>query len=233
MGPHEAVALTWELVTDVKDHKLFIAKLEHNSLFPSPIEKEKEAYEDLGSSHGIAGMVGLLNQDDYRVLILEFLGPDLHDLVDFCGGSFSLKTTLMLADQMICRLEYLHSKNILHRDLKPDNFLMGRGRSGNIVYITDFGLASSYNWTEKHISVRDRSNFIGSERFASIRGHKLLCEALVSFLLAMTEYLTTPKARPERMIWRAWGTPYSLFFVAVFPGTTSCAAMMSSNARAV
>ncbi|KAK8483899.1 hypothetical protein V6N11_081603 [Hibiscus sabdariffa] len=56
----------------------------------------------------------------------------------------SLKSVLMLADQMINRVEFVHSKSFLHRDLKPDNFLMGLGRRANQVYIIDFGLAKKY-----------------------------------------------------------------------------------------
>ena len=59
----------------------------------------------------------------------------------------------MLADQMISRIEFMHAKNFLHRDIKPDNFLMGVGKKANQVYIIDFGLAKKYrdSKTNKHI----------------------------------------------------------------------------------
>merc|ERR1712093_123922 len=63
---------------------------------------------------------------------------------NFCGRKYSLKTTLMLADQMVSRIEFVHSKNFLHRDIKPDNFLMGTGKKGHHVYVIDFGLAKKY-----------------------------------------------------------------------------------------
>ena len=55
-----------------------------------------------------------------------------------------MKTVLMLADQMISRIEWVHNKNFIHRDIKPDNFLMGIGRHCNKVFLVDFGLAKKY-----------------------------------------------------------------------------------------
>jgi serine/threonine protein kinase len=56
---------------------------------------------------------------------MDLLGPSLEDLFNFCGKRLSLKTVCMIAEQMITRIEYLHSRCYLHRDIKPDNFLTG------------------------------------------------------------------------------------------------------------
>ncbi|EYC05675.1 hypothetical protein Y032_0080g1307 [Ancylostoma ceylanicum] len=78
---------------------------------------------------------------EYNVLVMDLLGPSLEDLFNFCSRRFTMKTVLMLADQMIGRIEYVHVKNFIHRDIKPDNFLMGIGRHCNKLFLIDFGLA--------------------------------------------------------------------------------------------
>src|SRR5690606_11531942 len=110
-------------------------------------------------------------------MVMELLGPSLEDLFNFCGRKFSLKTVLMLADQMVCvivtvlliykqisRIEYIHSKNFVHRDIKPDNFLMGTGKKGHHVYLIDFGLAKKYrdHKTHVHIQYKDNKNLTGT-----------------------------------------------------------------------
>ena len=73
----------------------------------------------------------------------------------------------------ISRIEYVHSKNFIHRDIKPDNFLMGLGKKGNLVYIIDFGLAKKYRdpRTHQHIPYRENKNLTGTARYASINTH--------------------------------------------------------------
>lgn len=87
-------------------------------------------------------------------------------------ASFQGNMALLLCLQ-ISRIEYIHSKNFIHRDVKPDNFLMGLGKKGNLVYIIDFGLAKKYRdaRTHQHIPYRENKNLTGTARYASINTH--------------------------------------------------------------
>ncbi|KAI4483038.1 hypothetical protein M0804_008093 [Polistes exclamans] len=113
------------------------------------------------------------SEGDYNVMVMELLGPSLEDLFNFCSRRFTLKTVLLLADQLISRTDYIHSRSFIHRDIKPDNFLMGLGKKGNLVYIIDFGLAKKYRdgRTHKHIPYRENKNLTGTARYASINTH--------------------------------------------------------------
>ena len=91
----------------------------------------------------------------------------------FCKRKFSLKTVLMLADQMLQRIEFIHARHFLHRDIKPDNFLVGgNDQTKNTIYIIDFGLAKCFKSSDgEHIPFRDGKNLTGTARYASINTH--------------------------------------------------------------
>ena len=112
-------------------------------------------------------------EGDYNVMVMDFLGPSIEDLFNYCKRKFSIKTALMLADQMIERLEFMHNNNFLHRDIKPDNFLIGHGKKQNTVFIIDFGLAKRYRDPKsgEHIPYKDNKSLTGTARYASINTH--------------------------------------------------------------
>ena len=106
-------------------------------------------------------------------MVLDLLGPSLEELFNFCNRKFSLKTVLLLADQLISRLEYIHSESLIHRDVKPANFVMGIGKRGNQLNVIGFGLAKTHKnpKTNLHIPYHEDKKFIGTALYASVNAH--------------------------------------------------------------
>ena len=105
-------------------------------------------------------------------MVLDLLGPSLEDLFNYCHRKFSMNTVMYLFQQMISRIEFVHNKGFLHRDIKPDNFLTGLGKNAAKVYLIDFGLAKKYIRPDgAHIYFKENKKFIGTPRFASSNMH--------------------------------------------------------------
>ncbi|KAL5203151.1 hypothetical protein ABZP36_014103 [Zizania latifolia] len=161
------------LGTNVQTNEEVAIKLENVKTKHPQLLYESKLYRILQGGTGIPNVKWFGVEGDYNVLVMDLLGPSLEDLFSFCNRKLSLKTVLMLADQMINRVEFFHSKSFLHRDIKPDNFLMGLGKRANQVYVIDFGLAKKYRdtSTHQHIPYRENKNLTGTARYASVNTH--------------------------------------------------------------
>ena len=116
------------------------------------LRKENQIYNDLQGGKGIpktfwfgyAENIFINSNKRHNVLVMEFLGDDLETLFKKQRYFFSMKTILMIAEQLLTRIEYLHKMNYIHQDIKPENILVGSGRSKSTIYLADFGLSKKY-----------------------------------------------------------------------------------------
>ncbi len=158
---------------NVKTKDPVAVKLENRNTKYPQLQYEYRVYLSLKGAIGFPKVYWCGTAGKCNVMVMELLGDSLEALYTKCGRKFSLKTILMLGIQLLDRIEHIHKCHYLHRDIKPDNFLMGRGTNRKILYAIDMGLSKKFENanTLEHIAYRDHKKFTGTPRYASISTH--------------------------------------------------------------
>lgn len=161
------------LGTDVTTGEDVAIKLERIRAKHPQLLYESKLYRVLQGGIGIPYMRWFGVETHYNVLVTDLLGPSLEDLFNACSRTFSALCVMMIGEQLVARIEYMHAKHFIHRDIKPDNFLVGRGRHAQLLYIIDFGLSKRFRHpkTRQHMPYREGKNLTGTPRYASINNH--------------------------------------------------------------
>tara|TARA_B110000977_G_scaffold196296_1_gene276374 strand:+ start:27 stop:944 length:918 start_codon:yes stop_codon:yes gene_type:complete len=157
-----------------KSGNIVAIKIESNDKH-SRLIHEVKIYKELQKNNtlGFPKLYDYLEHKQNNICIMDYLGPSLEDLFEFSGNKFSIKTVLMIGIQVLNRIEELHNIGYIHRDIKPDNFLIGTGKKKSRIFLIDFGLSKSYLDTNKtHLEYKTDRSFTGSFRYSSIRNHK-------------------------------------------------------------
>ncbi|KAK8791096.1 hypothetical protein WA158_005727 [Blastocystis sp. Blastoise] len=156
-----------------QNNALVAIKLESDKTKSPQLSLESKLYQLFAGGYGIPNMYLYKQVSHYNVLVMDLLGPSLEDLFNFCGRTFSKHTVYQLAIEMITRVEYIHDCDFIHRDIKPDNFVIGMGENHNVVYIIDYGLSKRYfnSSNGTHISYRENRHLTGTPRYASLANH--------------------------------------------------------------
>lgn len=141
----------------------------------SSIYYEYRIYKQLQKDNfkeGLPTIFDYIETSDYNILFMQLLGSSLDDLFNKYNKKFNLATVFLLADQLLILLEQLHTSGYIHRDIKPNNFLVGKDGLQSQLFITDFGLSKKYiNDDQKHISFKNNRSLIGTARYASVNMH--------------------------------------------------------------
>ena len=134
------------------------------------LKNESIIYQYLINNEGLPNVKWFGKDKINYYMVINLLGESLQTLKER-KHNFSLKLVLQIGIQIIKLLKMIHNKGLIHRDIKPDNFLLGLNDKNRQIYIIDFGFCKTFLNDNKHIDMKKTNNIIGTNNFASVNAH--------------------------------------------------------------
>lgn len=161
------------LAEHIDNNSYAAVKIELKCHTCAQLDHEHKMYKIVGKHQGIPEIYGLATLGKFNLLVMELLGPSLQDIFELYDHRFSLETVGVIGLQILDLIEFIHSKNIIYRDIKPENFLTGRDDQQHVIHLIDFGLAKLYTdrQTNEHIPFKMKGTITGTPRFMSINAN--------------------------------------------------------------
>jgi len=133
------------------------------------LKNESNIYQYLNGCEGIPSVKWFGRDENNYYMVIKLLGNSLQDLINK-NKVFSLALVLKIGIKTLTILKTIHEKGLVHRDIKPDNFLFGLNQINNI-YLIDFGFCKYYIENGEHNKIKKNHHMIGSKNYASISSH--------------------------------------------------------------
>jgi len=158
---------------NIRTKELVAVKIESIDNNYKLLKNESKIYQYLSNTIGIPNVKWFGKDNVNYYMVLNLLGESLQSIKDK-KGVFSLKLVLQVGIQIISILKTIHNKGLVHRDIKPDNFLVGNNKQTKQIYMIDFGFCKTYMNNDVHIESKRLNSIVGSLTYASINAHNLI-----------------------------------------------------------
>ena len=156
---------------NIRTGEIVAIKTEVKSKEQKSLKMEARIYQYLANIDGFPQLKWFGATNNVNYLVTNLLECSITTLIKEYGR-LSVKTVLLLGIQMIQRLETLHNNYLIHRDIKPDNFMINISDKTNKIYLIDFGFCKRYNHEGKHIEFKTNTSLIGTPNYVSLNVHK-------------------------------------------------------------